>query len=163
MTPALILCCLCGKQIESNSYNCCFTCLTKKIDIAEGIPLKTTMHHCKQCNRYLNVNNKWYKCALDSKELLQMCLSKINALKFVTILETGWIYSDESNNDFKIRIKIQKDVLNNVQMQKELTVIFEVVKVQCDDCRRSFTPHMYTCKVQVRQLCLPKELKRNML
>lgn len=92
-----------------------------------------------------------------------MCLSKINALKFITVLEIGWIYSDESNKDFKIRIKIQKDVLNNVQMQKELTIVFEVVKVQCDDCRRSFTPHMYTCKVQVRQLSLPKELKRNML
>jgi len=106
---------------------------------------------------------KWYKCVPESKELLQICLSKINQLKFLTILETGWIFSDVSNRDLKIRIKIQKDVLNNVQMQKELTVVFEIVIVQCDDCRRSFTPHMYTCKVQVRQAALPKELKRNML
>lgn len=79
------------------------------------------------------------------------------------LLESGWIYSDVSTNELKFKLIIQKEVLNGVPMDKEITLVYDIQKIQCDECRRSFTPHMYSCKVQVRQHCIPRELKRNML
>jgi len=84
-------------------------------------------------------------------------------LKFVTILETGWVFTDVSGSEYKIKLNIQKEALNSVKMTKEMIITFEKVKIQCQDCRKSFTPHLYVCKVQVRQNCIPKENKRNML
>jgi len=58
---------------------------------------------------------------------------------------------------------IEKEVMNGVVLKQELSILFEQTMTQCEDCRKSFTPHVYTCKVQVRQHSLPHELKRNML
>jgi len=90
-------------------------------------------------------------------------MSKINSLKFVKITDTTWIYTDPSTNDFRINITIQKEVLNNVMLTKSIELRFVLNKQQCDDCRKSFTPHVYTSKVQVRQVTMAKELKRTML
>lgn len=36
-------------------------------------------------------------------------------------------------------------------MQKRFIVEFEIVNLQCDDCKKTFTPHIWNASVQVRQ------------
>ena len=74
------LCCDCGTQIEPNPANMCVACLRTREDITEGIPKTGVLHFCRNCERYLQPPNHWVSAQLESKELLAVCLKKVNAL-----------------------------------------------------------------------------------
>uniref|UniRef100_A0A8C7YA12 60S ribosomal export protein NMD3 n=1 Tax=Oryzias sinensis TaxID=183150 RepID=A0A8C7YA12_9TELE len=74
-----ILCCTCGVPIPPNPANMCVACLRTQVDISEGIPKQVTVHFCKQCERYLQPPGTWMQCALESRELLALCLKKLKS------------------------------------------------------------------------------------
>uniref|UniRef100_A0A3B5M542 60S ribosomal export protein NMD3 n=1 Tax=Xiphophorus couchianus TaxID=32473 RepID=A0A3B5M542_9TELE len=74
-----ILCCTCGVPIPPNPANMCVACLRTQVDISEGIPKQVTVHFCKQCERYLQPPATWMQCALESRELLALCLKKLKS------------------------------------------------------------------------------------
>lgn len=49
----VILCCLCGVEIQQNAANMCVTCLRNSVDITEGINRQLTIHSCRSCGRYV--------------------------------------------------------------------------------------------------------------
>lgn len=86
----------------------CVPCLRTQVDISEGIPKQVTVHFCKQCERFVYAANNnlaltltpkrqrswmyiclscrylqppttWMQCALESRELLALCLKKIKS------------------------------------------------------------------------------------
>ncbi|MEQ2215669.1 ribosome-binding protein [Xenoophorus captivus] len=57
----------------------CVACLRTQVDISEGIPKQVTVHFCKQCERYLQPPATWMHCALESRELLALCLKKLKS------------------------------------------------------------------------------------
>uniref|UniRef100_A0A3B5LXA5 60S ribosomal export protein NMD3 n=1 Tax=Xiphophorus couchianus TaxID=32473 RepID=A0A3B5LXA5_9TELE len=73
------LCCTCGVPIPPNPANMCVACLRTQVDISEGIPKQVTVHFCKQCERYLQPPATWMQCALESRELLALCLKKLKS------------------------------------------------------------------------------------
>lgn len=140
---------MCGIQMDANPANMCVNCLRTQVDITEGIPKQLILHSCRGCGRYLRP--PWVAAALESKELLAICLKKINGLSKVKLVDAGFIWTEPHSRHIKVKLTIQKDVLNGVKLQQVFAVDFAVQNQQCDACQRSYTDHHWRAQVQVRQ------------
>lgn len=140
---------MCGIAIQSNPANMCVNCLRSQVDITEGIPKQIILHQCRGCQRYLRP--PWVSCDLESKELLAICLKKITGLNKVKLIDAGFIWTEPHSRRIKVKLTIQKDVLNGVKLQQVFAVEFLIQNQQCDTCQRSYTDHTWRAQVQVRQ------------
>lgn len=50
-----------------------------------------------------------------------------------------------------MKLTIQKDIDNGTKLQQTFIVDFLIQNLQCDDCKRVYTPHLWQSQVQVRQ------------
>lgn len=96
------LCCLCGVSIPPNPANMCVTCLRTQVDITEGITKEAILHQCRGCERYLRP--PWVGCELESKELLAICLKKINGMSKVKLVDAGFIWTEPHSRRIKVII-----------------------------------------------------------
>lgn len=69
------------------------------------------MHWCKGCERYLQPPNIWVPCALESKELLALCLKKLRGLSKVRLVDAGFIWTEPHSKRLKVKLTIQKEVI----------------------------------------------------
>lgn len=97
------LCCECGTSIEPNPANMCVACLRSKVDITEGIPKQATLYFCRGCERYLQPPSEWVHCALESRELLSLCLKKLKGLNRVKLIDAGFIWTEPHSKRLKVR------------------------------------------------------------
>ena len=77
------LCCLCGVAIPPNPSNMCVNCIRSQVDITEGLQKQVTLLWCKECERYLQPPKHWVRAALESKELLTLCIKRLKGLQKV--------------------------------------------------------------------------------
>ncbi|MGH0148638.1 UNVERIFIED_CONTAM: hypothetical protein FKN15_033802 [Acipenser sinensis] len=119
------MCCECGTPIAPNPANMCVACLRTHVDITEGIPKQVSVHFCKQCERYLQPPATWMQCALESRELLTLCLKKLKAS--------------------------MTKVMNGAILQQVFVVEFVIQSQMCDDCHRIEAKDFWKAVVQVRQ------------
>jgi len=149
-TMPQVLCCLCGISITSNPTNMCPNCLRSQVDITEGISKQLTVFWCRGCNRYQRP--PWTVAARESPELLQLLMKKIRGIgKDIRVIEADFVYTEEHSMRLKIRLTIQKEVYAGAILQQQFIVEFIVANMQCPDCARSYTEHMWDTVVQVRQ------------
>ncbi|CAD7937230.1 unnamed protein product [Amoebophrya sp. A120] len=154
--PALkrsrILCCNCGMQMESNSTGMCLNCMQSTMDITDHLSRSIVLPHCRECNRYLG-DSRWMTCDRESKELLALCLKKIKGLKKVKLTDAAFIWTEEHSKRLKVKLTLQKEIdgCNGAALQQELVIEFVIHNHQCEDCKRSYTPHTWKAAVQVRQ------------
>uniref|UniRef100_A0A0G4H9Y5 60S ribosomal export protein NMD3 n=1 Tax=Chromera velia CCMP2878 TaxID=1169474 RepID=A0A0G4H9Y5_9ALVE len=148
-TFANVLCCECGASIQPNPSMMCAHCLRQRVDIAEGISKQVVLPWCQECNRYMKP--PWVRCELESKELLALCLKKIKGLQKVKLVDANFIWTEPHSRRLKVKCTIQKEVVNGAIMQQSFTVEFVVTNHQCDDCKRTYTPHTWNACVQTRQ------------
>lgn len=81
-----------------------------------------------------------------------MCLKKIKGLnKNVKLVDAGFIWTEPHSRRLKVKLTIQKEVLNSAIMQQTFVVEFICQSCQCPDCARSYTEHTWTAVTQVRQ------------
>ncbi|CAH2247429.1 60S ribosomal export NMD3 [Pelobates cultripes] len=147
-----ILCCQCGIPIPPNPANMCVACLRTQIDISEGIPKQVSVHFCKQCERYLQPPGTWIQCALESRELLTLCLKKLKAsLSKVRLIDAGFVWTEPHSKRLKVKLTIQKEVLNGAILQQVFIVDFTMLSQMCDDCHRVEAKDFWKAVVQVRQ------------
>jgi len=145
-----MLCYMCGASIVPNPSRMCINCLRMNIDVTEGISRQVILPMCKQCDRYLKP--PWVRCEAESPQLMALCLKKVKGLdKGVKLTDASFIWTEEHSRRIKIKCTVQKEVLNGAILQQAFTVEFIVQSTQCDDCKRSFTPHSWTAMVQLRQ------------
>ena len=83
--------------IDPNPSNLCVSCLRANVDITEGIPKQVNIYLCRFCERYLNPPNQWVACALESRELMALCLKRIKNLSKVVV---GIFFHPE--NDYSV-------------------------------------------------------------
>ncbi|XP_053315523.1 60S ribosomal export protein NMD3 [Spea bombifrons] len=153
-----ILCCQCGIPIEPNPANMCVACLRTQVDISEGIPKQVSVHFCKQCERYLQPPGTWIQCALESRELLTLCLKKLKAsLSKVRLIDAGFIWTEPHSKRLKVKLTIQKEVLNGAILQQVFVVDYVMLSQMCDDCHRVEAKDFWKAVVQVRQKVLHKK------
>ncbi|KAK2171343.1 hypothetical protein NP493_1077g00019 [Ridgeia piscesae] len=150
--PGMILCCQCGTQIEPNPANMCVACLRSEVDITEGIPKQASLFFCRNCERYLQPPNLWVKASLESRELLSVCLKRIKGLnKLVRLVDAGFIWTEPHSKRIKVKLTIQKEVMNGALLQQVFVVEFVVHNQMCDGCHRVEAKDFWRACVQIRQ------------
>lgn len=98
------LCCQCGITMEPNPANMCVSCLRTHVDITQDIPKQGILQFCRNCERYLQPPFEWISCALESKELLGLCLRKLKALNKVKLVDAGFIWTEPHSKRIKVYI-----------------------------------------------------------
>jgi len=147
----MILCCMCGTKIQPNKANMCINCLKGQVDITEGISKQITMFCCRGCGRYQR-DTQWVTVALESRELLALCLKKIKGInKDVKLVDAGFVWTEPHSKRIKVKLTIQKEVLNSAILQQVFIVEFIIANMQCLECQKSYTEHTWNTCVQVRQ------------
>jgi nonsense-mediated mRNA decay protein 3 len=54
----------------------------------------------------------WVRCALESAELLALCLKHIKGLKRVKMIDAGFIWTEPHSRRLKVKLTVQKEVMN---------------------------------------------------
>jgi len=146
-----IPCCECGSPIEPNPANMCVPCLRSRVDVSEGIPKQGVLYFCKSCERYLQPPDTWITAALESRELLSICLKKLKGLSKVRLIDAAFIWTEPHSRRVKVKLTIQKEVLNGAILEQSFVVEFVVNTQLCTDCHRQEAKDFWKANVQVRQ------------
>lgn len=139
---------MCSAIIEANQKGMCSVCEKNEIDITDGITKNIVMHYCKGCDRYLRP--PWVRCDMESADMMSLCLSKIKGLAKVKLVDTSFVWTEPHSKIIKLKLTVMKE-LNKSNIQTSFIVEFKVEWTQCDDCKKTFTPHLWNASVQVRQ------------
>eukprot|EP01038_Epipyxis_sp_PR26KG_P009414 gene9414-12680_t len=145
----IVLCCLCGIEIQQNPSNMCVACIRENIDITEGINKQITIHSCRSCGRFLAP--PWQQINLESKELMSLCLRKIPGLSRVKLVDAVWIWTEPHSMRLKVKITIQKEVTNGAILQQAAVIDYTIRNQQCKNCESSYAQGAWHAVVQVRQ------------
>jgi len=148
---ATILCCHCGASFapSSTGTNICIKCISNQVDITGGITKEGVLEFCKKCERYLRP--PWIRAELESKELMDICLKKIRGLNKVKLVDVNFIWTEPHSRRVKLKLTVQQEVMNNTSIQQSFVVEFVINYLQCEDCKKEFTPHKWRAQVQLRQ------------
>jgi nonsense-mediated mRNA decay protein 3 len=95
--------------MEPNPANMCVSCLRIHVDITQDIPKQGTLQFCRNCERYLQPPFEWISCALESKELLGLCLRKLKALNKVKLVDAGFIWTEPHSKRIKVKISYRNN------------------------------------------------------
>lgn len=149
-----VLCCMCGLLIDSNPSNMCPSCLRSHVDITESLQKEYIVVYCPECCRYLQPPQYWARADLESRELLTLCLKRIKGMNrnVFKLIDAGFIWTEPHSKRLKVKLVLQKEVLNNIIIQQACVIEYVVHWQQCPTCQRVSTgqPQWDAC-VQVRQ------------
>lgn len=146
-----ILCCECGRPIAPNPANMCVACLRTRVDITEGIPKQVSMYFCKGCERYFQPPTHWVRCALESRELLAICLKKLKGLNKVNLVDASFVWTEPHSKRLKVKLVIQKEVMGGTILQQTFIVEYVIQGQMCTDCHRVEAKDFWKAVVQLRQ------------
>ncbi|XP_032682118.1 60S ribosomal export protein NMD3 [Odontomachus brunneus] len=154
---AIILCCECGTPIEPNPANMCVGCLRTHVDITDGISKQATLHFCKGCERYLQPPAEWIHAALESKELMSLCLKKLKGLNRVKLIDASFVWTEPHSKRLKVKLTVHGEAIGGVVLQQIFVVEYIVNHQMCDDCHRTEAKDYWRASVQVRQKATNKK------
>lgn len=60
--------------------------------------------------RYLQPPSAWVSCALESRELLAICLKKLKGLNKVHLVDAGFVWTEPHSKRVKVKLTVQKEV-----------------------------------------------------
>jgi nonsense-mediated mRNA decay protein 3 len=143
---------MCGVQLEEqNSANMCIKCVRQQVDITDGLPKQLDVFWCRGCERYLDPPTHWIVAPLESKELLQYCVKKVRGLNKVKLIDASFIWTEPHSRRIKVKLTIQKEVLQSTILQQTFIVEYVVHNQFCDDCHKIEAKNTWQSSVQVRQ------------
>ena len=150
---ATILCCNCGAPIDgtASAGALCYDCIKVTIDVSEGIQREAVLHSCKDCERWLSPPSQWVSAALESRELLALCLRKLRGLSKVRIIDASFLWTEPHSKRIKVKITVQQEAFEGTILQQSFEVEYVVASQQCPDCAKSYTANTWRAVVQVRQ------------
>ncbi|KAL3473395.1 NMD3 family-domain-containing protein [Aspergillus californicus] len=149
-----VLCYNCGAPLVGTTI--CNDCMRLQVDISQGIPREAVLNFCRDCERWLLPPTSWNVAALESRELLALCLKKLKGLNKIRIIDASFIWTEPHSRRIRVKLTIQDSVSEGVILQQTFEVIYIVMYQQCPDCQKSFTPNTWRAAVQVRQQVLHK-------
>lgn len=129
----------------------CVNCIRGQVDITDGIPKQLIVQWCKSCARYLNPPTQWILAEFESKELLSVCLKRIRGLNKVKLIDAGFIWTEPHSRRLKVKLTIQKEVLNSTILQQSFVIEYVVQSMMCDTCHRNEAKDTWNAVVQLRQ------------
>lgn len=147
-----ILCCVCGIPISQNPSNMCVNCIRGSVDVTATLPKEAAVSWCRVCDRYHQPPKYWTKAALESRELMVVCLKRIKGLSKMHLVDASWIWTEPHSRRLKIKLTVQKEVFAGTVVQQSCVIEFVVNALMCEGCQRIATGHeLWGCVVQVRQ------------
>ncbi|KAI8424390.1 hypothetical protein MSG28_002912 [Choristoneura fumiferana] len=146
-----ILCCQCAVPIEANPSNMCVACLRAHVDISEGVPKQATLFFCRGCERYLQPPAEWVVAAIESRELLALCLKRLKGLNRVKLIDAGFAWTEPHSKRIKVKLTVQGEVMGGAVLQQTFIVEFNIQHQMCDTCHRTEAQDYWRALVQVRQ------------
>jgi len=148
ITYSKIVCCICGVVMDANSEGICEACAKKNIDITTGITKVASLIYCRTCERYKRP--PWIKVERESQDMMNLCLSKIKGLNKVQLIDSSFVWTEPHSKEIKLKLTVQKE-LNKSLISTSFIVTFKEDWTQCEDCKKTFTPHIWRAVVQLRQ------------
>jgi len=146
-----ILCCQCGVAIAPNPSNMCVGCLRTKVDITSDIPKQVVIYFCRFCERYLNPPQNWVTCALESRELMALCLKRLKNIQRVKLVDASFVWTEPHSKRIKVKLTVQGEVVAGTILQQSFIVEYVINHQMCDDCRRVEAKDTWNANVQLRQ------------
>lgn len=147
-----VLCCVCGTGIDPNPANMCINCIRGTVDVTASLPGEAAVSWCRVCDRYLQPPKYWTAAALESRELMVVCLKRIKGLNKLHLVDASWIWTEPHSRRLKIKLTVQKEVFAGTVVQQSTVIEFVVNAVMCEGCQRAATGHeLWGCVLQVRQ------------
>ena len=67
------------------------------------------------------------------------------------MIDAGFIWTEPHSRRLKVKLTVQKEVMNGTLLQQTFVVELVVQNKQCEDCKKTYTPHLWQSQVQVRQ------------
>ncbi|CAL5323645.1 unnamed protein product [Camellia sinensis] len=151
-TVGSVLCCKCGIPMAPNAANMCVKCLRSEVDITEGLQKHVIIIHCPECDTYLQPPRTWIKAQLESKELLTFCVKRLKNLNTVRLVHAEFIWTEPHSKRIKVKLRVQKEVLNGAILEQSYTVEYVVQEQMCESCSRvQANPDQWVAAVQLRQ------------
>jgi nonsense-mediated mRNA decay protein 3 len=78
----------------------------------------------------------WQLCALESRELLSLCMKKLKNIGSVHLVDAVFKYTEPHSKRLKVELTIQKEVFNGAILQQVFVVEYVVQNLFCDACHR---------------------------
>ncbi|KAI9883042.1 MAG: hypothetical protein M1823_005192 [Watsoniomyces obsoletus] len=152
-TNATILCYNCGAPIDgtTSAGALCYDCVKLTVDITDGVQREAVLQICRDCDRWLQPPNQWIVAALESRELLALCLRKLRGLSKLRVIDASFIWTEPHSRRIKVKITIQQEAFQGTILQQTFEVEYVVGYQQCPDCAKSYTANTWRAVVQVRQ------------
>ena len=151
-TVGSVLCCKCGIPMAPNAANMCIKCMRSEIDITEGLQKHAIIVHCPECETYLQPPKTRIKAQLESKELLTFCVKRLKNLNLVRLIHAEFIWTEPHSKRIKVKLRIQKEVLNGAILEQAYIVEFVQQEHMCESCSRvQANPDQWVACVQLRQ------------
>jgi len=106
--------------------------------------------HCKECDRWKKP--PYMVMEPDSPQMLAFLLKQVKGInKSTTIIDASFIWTEPNSKRLKAKVTIQKEVADiGIALQGKIVVEFVIINDQCDQCKRTYTPHLWRAQVQVR-------------
>lgn len=70
---------------------------------------------CKYCGKFFGKN--WILCSRESRELLAICLKKINGLNKLKMIDAKFIWTEEHSRRIKVQLVVQKEITKDLTLQ----------------------------------------------
>lgn len=80
-----------------------------------------------------------------------VCLRKIHGLNKLKLIDASWIWTEPHSMRLKIKLTLQKEIMNGAIVQQSTLVEFVIRNQQCKHCEASFATGAWHAIVQVRQ------------
>jgi nonsense-mediated mRNA decay protein 3 len=101
------------------------------------------------------VNGKWAHAELESRELMSMCLKAIPGLNEknseIKLIDAQWVWTEPHSKRLKVKIVVQKEIMNSAILQQSAIVTFVVRNQQSPDVSAEYAEGAWQALVQVRQ------------
>lgn len=137
-------------MIDPNPLNTCVQCIQSKIDITEELTKHNLLQFCGKCERYLQPPSAWVIAALESRQLLAVCLKRIKGLNKLHLVNAGFVWTEPHSKRIKVKLTVQKDV-GGALLEQTCIIEFQIVNQICEDCTRVEAKDYWKAVVQVRQ------------
>ncbi len=161
--------------MESNPANMCRACLTSECDITADIEKQQTVTFCPKCERsvlfvawlwrFLNPPSQWIPAALESPELLSLCLKRVKGFgKTTKLKEASFIFTEPHSRRLIIqvlifvriiysifKIVVRGELYANTMVEQKAIINFTMHPQQCLECTRHDAKDYWNACVQIRQ------------
>ncbi|KMU78003.1 nonsense-mediated mRNA decay protein 3 [Coccidioides immitis RMSCC 3703] len=117
----------------------------------QAATVRATFAHVQRLRTMATPPSQWISAALESRELLALCLRKLRGLSKVRIIDASFLWTEPHSKRIKVKITIQQEVFQGTILQQTFEVEYVVASQQCPECAKSYTANTWRASVQVRQ------------